>query len=66
MKILHSTHEIDPCIETKVINNTIYDKTNNVLLKLVCLPINKKYYTISCIQNDNTLNIFLDIFIEDY
>ena len=66
MKLLHSKHEIDPCIEAKVINNTIYDKTNNFLLKLVCLPITKKYYTISCIQNDNKLNIFLDIFIDDY
>jgi hypothetical protein len=66
MKILHSNHEIYPYTETKIINNTIVSKTNEVLLKLVCLPINKKYYGISCIQNDNQLNIFLEIFIDDY
>lgn len=66
MKLLHSNHKIDYELDTKIFNNTIVNKTNDVIMKLVCLPISKKNYDIILEQTKDRLNVYLNINIDNY
>ena len=66
MKLLHSIHKIDYELDTKIINNTILNKTNDVMMKLVCLPTAKKNYDIILEQTKYTLSVYINIYIDNY